>query len=317
MTVKIALIGAGYWGKNLLRNFHNLGALKTVCEVSSPVREARSKEYPGLHFTGSLDETLADPEIAAVAIASPAPLHFEIAKKAFLAGKHVFVEKPITLDIKHAEELVRLGAERKLVLMVGHILQYHPAVLKAKELIDSGELGTPRYIYSHRLNFGKTRKEENVLWSFAPHDISVMLMLAGQFPDRISGSGEAFLQKGIEDFYRVDVSFPSGLKGHIFVSWYNPFKEQKLVVVAEKKMLVFDDTSKENKLMMYPAEFDAKNGFPEAMKTAGIPVLIDASEPLKNECGHFLDCVASGRRPRTDGEEGLRVLRFLHAAGHQ
>lgn len=310
-NVKVAVIGAGYWGKNLVRNFADLGVLVAVCD-SNPRACAPAMDM-GLRICNSVHELLQEPDLDAIAIASPAISHYAIAKEALLAGKDVFVEKPLALEVSEGQELIDLAARHELVLMVGHILQYHPAVFKLKELVDSGELGRIQYVYSNRLNIGKIRTEENILWSFAPHDISVMLLLLGEMPTEISAHGGNYLQPHVTDVTLTSLSFASGVKGHIFVSWLHPFKEQMLVVVGDKKMAVFDDVSKDRKLVLYPHCIDWIERLPVARKAEGEVVPVVSGEPLKAECAHFLECVHSRRRPRTDGLEGLRVLQVLEA----
>jgi len=221
----IGLIGLGYWGKNILRNLHELGVLHTACDSDSGIVAERKKAFPGLHFTTSLDEMLKNPDIKALAISTPAATHHEIVKQSLLADKDVFVEKPLALTMKEGEELVALAAQGNRILMVGHILQYHPAVIKLKELISQGELGKVQYIYSNRLNIGKVRTEEDILWSFAPHDISVILMLLDEEPVKVSSFGGDYLSKEIYDTTLTTLEFKNGVKGHIFVNWLHPFKE--------------------------------------------------------------------------------------------
>ena len=308
----IALVGAGYWGKNLLRNLYELDVLHTVCEVNKKIINERKKAFPDVRYTTSYNEILANKEIKAVVIATPAATHYQKAKEAILADKDVYVEKPLALKVEEGEELVKLAKERNRILMVGHILRYHPAVIKLKELIKKGELGKIQYIYSNRLNIGKLRVEENILWSFAPHDISVMLMLVGEEPVRVSAFGEAILNKDIHDVTLTILEFKNGIRGHIFVSWLHPFKEQKLIVVGSKSMAVFDDTSKE-KLFIYPHKIEWKDGkIPVAHKAEYYTVEVEQKEPLKEEMKHFIQCVLERKTPYTDGEEGLRVLKILN-----
>jgi UDP-2-acetamido-3-amino-2,3-dideoxy-glucuronate N-acetyltransferase len=236
-----------------------------------------------------------------------------MSKEALSSNKDVFVEKPLSLQVKEGQELVNLAKERDRVLMVGHILQYHPAVMKLKELINKGDLGKIQYIYSNRLNFGKIRSEENILWSFAPHDISVILMLLNEFPESIYTSGGGYLQQQIADVTLTTMDFPSDVKAHIFVSWLHPFKEQKLVVVGDKKMAVFDDVSEE-KLFLYPHKIEWINRVPTASKANADIIPLEKDEPLKAECTHFLECIEKRLIPRTDGQEGLRVLEILQAS---
>jgi UDP-2-acetamido-3-amino-2,3-dideoxy-glucuronate N-acetyltransferase len=308
---QVAVVGAGYWGKNLVRNFQSLNALAAICDNDVERVKAFKQQYPSVRTFGAYSEVLTDQSIRAVAIATPAESHASAVREALLAGKDVFVEKPLCLSIEEGEALVALAKKAGRVLMVGHLLWYHPAVLKLKELIAAGELGRLQYIYSNRLNLGKIRREENILWSFAPHDISVILGLLGEMPDGIRAQGGNYLHQQIADVTISLLSFPSGVKAHIFVSWLHPFKEQKLVVVGERKMAVFDDLEKKDKLLLFPHSIDWKNHVPVPNKAEAQPVELDQYEPLQAECQHFLDCVASRSTPRTDGLEGLRVLSVL------
>ena len=315
MKNALAVIGGGYWGKNLIRNFHALGALGLVCDKNAQALAAYAEKYPGLETSTAFFEALKRPDIRAVAVATPAETHWAIAREALLAGKHVFVEKPLSLDLGQAQELNDLARERGLTLMVGHLLQYHPAFIRLLKLVRAGELGRINYIYSHRLNLGQIRREENILWSFAPHDISMILSLMGAEPEEVSCQGGFFLHKKIADVTVSHLSFPSGAQAHIFVSWLHPFKEQKLVVVGERQMAVFDDgLDWDAKLMLYPHSIRWEGERPVPDKAAGVPVALEPSEPLRAECAHFLDCAATGKPPRTDGAEGIRVLRVLKAA---
>lgn len=311
VTTKVACIGAGYWGRNLVRNFSELGVLTWVCELDPDRRHQLAAAYHLNRCTDKVDQVLSDPEVSGIAIATPAETHGELVRRALLAGKDVLVEKPLCLSVEEGQKLVTLAAEQHRVLMVGHLLWYHPAVLKLKELSDAGELGRIQYIYSSRLNLGKIRREENILWSFAPHDVSVILGLVGEMPDAIEAQGGNYLHDRIADVTVSLLSFPSGVKAHIFVSWLHPFKEQKLVVVGDRKMAVFDDVEQENKLLLYPHAINWKNNLPIASKAEAQAVPVDPGEPLRAECLHFLECIRSRQLPRTDGQEGLRVLRVL------
>ena len=312
MQQNIAVVGNGYWGKNLVRNFFDLGVLHTVCD-QNPAAEADVRtQYPHTTFRREFSEVLADDEIKAVVLATPAALHFEMAKRALLAGKDVFVEKPLALNVAEATQLVDLAERSGQVLMVGHILQYHPAVRKLKELIDAGLLGQVEYIYSNRLNIGKIRAEENILWSFAPHDISVLLGLLGEEPISASCDGGSYLNQDVADVTLSQLTFANGVRAHIFVSWLHPFKEQRLVVVGSEQMAVFDDTAAE-KLVLYPHRVEWKDRIPNAVKAKAESVLLETAEPLRNECREFIECIETRRRPLTDGREGLRVLRVLNA----
>jgi len=310
----IAHIGLGYWGKNILRNLYELNVLRVACDSSKEIIAERKKQFPEVDYTTEIEDIISNPEIKAVTIATPAETHYELVKKFLLSGRDVFVEKPIAFTLKEGEELVKIAEEHGRILMVGHILQYHPAVIKLKELISSGSLGKIQYIYSNRLNIGKLRTEENILWSFAPHDISVILELIGEEPIEVSAFGGDYLNHGIYDVTVTTIKFKNGIKGHIFVSWLHPFKEQKLIVVGSKSMAVFDDVSKE-KLFLYPHKIEWKDGkIPIAQKADYEVIPVEKGEPLKLELSHFIDCVKSRKRPKTDGYEGIRVLKVLELA---
>ena len=312
-TPRVALIGSGYWGKNLARNLHQLGHLATVCDASSEALERVRQSHPGVPTTSSYAGVLGDEQIDGVALAVPAAQHYEFAKRALESGKDVFVEKPLSLRVPEAEELVALAAERERVLMVGHILEYHPAVLKLKELAAAGELGELNYIYSNRLNLGKVRQEENILWSFAPHDISVILLLLSEMPVWASTAGQSYLQHDIADVTMTCLAFEGKARAHIFVSWLHPFKEQKLVVIGSKKMAVFDDVAKEGKLKLYDKGIEWEGGLPVIRQTSESTLFFPETEPLREELRHFIHCIATRENPRTDGVSGLRVLRVLDA----
>lgn len=311
----IGLIGAGAWGKNHLINLYNLGVLSCVLETSDKIIAQREKEFPDVKFVKDLNTFLEEDDLKGVVIAAPAELHYTLTKSCLLAGKDVLVEKPLALNVKEGEELVKIAKDNKKILMVGHILQFHSAVLKLKEMIDSGELGQIRYIYSNRLNIGKLRTEENVLWSFAPHDISLIVMfMNGEEPLRVEAHGGSYINKNIFDTTMTTMEFKNGVKTHVFVSWLHPFKEQKLVVVGSEKMVVFDDVSKE-KLFIYPHKIKWQHGtIPVAEKADYETIDIELKQPLEEELKHFIDCIASRKTPRTDGQEGLTVLRVLEQA---
>jgi len=310
----VAVIGAGYWGKNLVRNFYQLGVLRTICDGSQSICEEMIGTYPDVTVTRDISCVLNDAAVKALVIATPAALHFEIAKEALLAGKHLFVEKPLALNYAAGAELLQLAADRERILFVGHILHYHAAVIRLKEIIKAGKIGKLQYIYSRRLSLGKIRREENILWSFAPHDISIILSLAGEEPSYVDSIGSYFLHAQIADVTVTNLKFPSGIGAHIFVSWLNPYKEQKLVVVGSNGMLVFDDTEPvETKLVHYPHTINWQNGLPVPNKAESIPIdLKDIwEEPLKAECKAFLQAIETSAQPLTSGEEGLRVLKIL------
>lgn len=316
-TPNIAVIGSGYWGKNLVRNYYELGALKIICDKDETILANFKEKYPSVETCFALNDVLSHEEIEGVVIATPAETHFTLARETLLAGKHVYVEKPLVLNEDEGKELISLSEGNNLILMVGHLLHYHPAFVKLKECTLNGELGRINYIYSNRLNLGKIRREENILWSFAPHDISMILALAGEEPETIYATGGNYLHKSIADVTITHMEFPSGLHAHIFVSWLHPFKEQKLVVVGDKKMAVFNDTQPwKDKLLFYPHQINWQNNAPVPVKGEPERVIIQECEPLRSECEHFLKCISTCSRPFTDGREGLRVLKVLNAAQH-
>ena len=293
---QIACIGGGYWGKNLIRNLNELGVLSWVCELDLNTQEQLKRSYPSIQFTASADEIFANPVISGVFIATPAATHGELVRRALWANKDVFVEKPLCLSAEEGEELIAIASQRRRILMVGHLLWYHPAVVKLKTLVEHGELGRVEYIYSNRLNLGKIRREENIFWSFAPHDISVILGLVGEMPESIQAQGGNYLHDKIADVTLSLLSFPSGVKAHVFVSWLHPYKEQKLIVVGDRQMAVFDDVAK-NKLVLYPHSIKWQNHQPVPDRAEGQPVPLEVTEPLRAECLHFLDCIQSREIP--------------------
>jgi predicted dehydrogenase/acetyltransferase-like isoleucine patch superfamily enzyme len=311
----IAVIGSGYWGKNLVRNYYNIGVLKLICDRDKNTLSEFKAQYPDVDIDPEPAAALDDDSIQGVVIATPAETHYGIARKALLAGKHVYIEKPLVLHNREGRELIQLAEERNLVLMVGHLLQYHPIFVRLQDLVLNGDLGRINYIYSNRLNLGKIRREENILWSFAPHDISMILSLAGETPESVVATGGNYLHEKIADVTTTYLEFPSGLKAHIFVSWLHPFKEQKLVVVGDKKMAVFNDVKPWNeKLFLYPHKIEWQNNMPIPAKAEPEKMDIPQDEPLHQECLEFLRCIADGKRPITDGNEGLRVLNILNAS---
>ena len=316
-TPAVAVIGSGYWGKNLVRNFNDIGALKLVCDNNETVLDSFNQLYPDIDKCVALNDILSRKDIDGVVIATPAETHFNLAREVLLAGKHVYVEKPLVLNETEAKELIGLASERNKVLMVGHLLQYHPVFIRLKQLVAAGELGRINYIYSNRLNLGKIRREENILWSFAPHDISMILTLAGEEPESVLTTGANYLHQKIADVTTTHLEFPSGLHAHIFVSWLHPFKEQTLVVVGDRKMAVFNDTKPwEDKLWLFPHSIEWKQNMPIPIRAEPERLDIEQFEPLRQECLHFLDCISNGTTPITDGNEGMRVLRILNASQH-
>lgn len=311
LNPKISVISCGYWGKNLVRNFAELGVLHSVCDANQELAQA-AQTYDVQSL--SLEEVLKS-DCDGVVIAAPAAQHFVLTQRALNASKHVFVEKPLSLQVEEAKKLCGLSMQVGKKLMVGHLLQYHPAFLELKSLIQKGNLGRIQYIYSNRLNLGKFRNEENILWSFAPHDISMILGLAGDLPESVYATGACHLNPRIHDVTKTHMSFKNGIEAHIFVSWLHPYKEQKLVVVGDRGMAVFDDGLPwGEKLKLYPHQVTWVDGLPQPEKADVIHVPLEVSEPLKIECQHFIDCIAQNHNPRTDGAEGLRVLQVLDAA---
>lgn len=314
MNRHIAVIGAGQWGKNLVRVFDSLGALRAVCDLD-PGRTQGLHVSDEVQHHSDMNQVLADPQVSGVVIATPAATHHELARAALTAGRDVFVEKPLALAPEQGKELVELAEAGGRILMVGHILRYHPAVLKLQELVEAGTLGRVEYVYSNRLNLGRLRTEENILWSFAPHDVSVILSLFGERPVTVSAHGEAFLQRNISDVTLTSLEFANGARAHTFVSWLHPFKEQRLVVVGSEQMVVFEDSRPDEKLVAYPHRVEWHSGrIPVAVKGERRTIATDPAEPLRVECEHFLECLETRIPPRTDGWEGLRVLEVLHAA---
>lgn len=310
---RVAVLGCGYWGRNLVRNFSTLGALAAVAD---PVPE-RAREMERLYGAPArpVEAILGSRGIDAVVLAVPAERHAELAVAALAAGKHVFIEKPLALTVADGERIAAASADASRVVMVGHLLRYHPAFVRLQELCAAGELGRLQYVYSNRLNLGKIRREENVFWSFAPHDISMILSLVGETPERVEATGHCYLHKHLADVTTTRLSFPSGVNAHVFVSWLHPFKEQKLVVIGDGGMMVFDDGQPwSTKLLRYRHWIVWREGLPEPSRAEAEAVPVEEAEPLVVECQHFLDRVRDGRLPRTDVAEGVAVLRVLAAA---
>lgn len=312
--VKVAVIGAGHWGKNIVRNMNALGVLSMVCESNMELCKSISGEYPDITVTENLDDALSSPQVAAVAIATPAASHGQLVRKALEAGKDVFVEKPLCLDITEAQELKTLAQDHGRVLMVGHLLLYHPAFQALQQTVASGTLGKLRYIYSNRASLGKIRREENALWSFAPHDISMILQLAGRLPERVVGTGGHYLTQDVADTTLTHLDFGDGLQSHIFVSWLHPYKDHRMVVIGEKAMAVFNDVEQaESKLMLYRHEARWDGDVPIISRANAEPIPYGDAEPLKLECETFLAAVRREARPVSDATEGIRVLTVLDA----
>jgi UDP-2-acetamido-3-amino-2,3-dideoxy-glucuronate N-acetyltransferase len=309
----VALLGYGHWGRNIARNFAALGVLRAISDPDPRALEAAAATYAGVRVTGEWARVLDDPSIDACVVATPAVLHFDLARRALEGGKDVFVEKPLALTVKDVEILVDLAARQRRILMVGHLLEYHPAVQRLKTLLRDGELGRVQYVYSNRLNLGRIRTEESALWSFAPHDIHVFLRLLGEEPVEVTCQGGSYLNHQVADVTMSTLRFASGVRGHIFVSWLHPFKEQKLVVVGDRKMAVFDDTLRSEKLQLFPHRVDWIERLPVAVKAEAEVVALSDQEPLALECAHFLECLETRHTPQTDGGSGLAVLQVLEA----
>ena len=313
VTPGVAVVGCGNWGTNLVRTFSALGALRAVVDTegSAASTAARATGTPAL----TLEAVLADDSVDAVVVATPAVHHFSVARASLEAGRHVFVEKPLALDVAQAEELCDKAEVGGQVLMVGHLLRYHPAFVELRRLVAGGSLGRTRYLYSNRLNLGRIRREEDILWSFAPHDVSMILALVGAEPERVSATGDAYVDHRVADVTLTELWFPRGERAHVFVSWLHPFKEQKLVVVGDQAMAVFDDGEPwSSKLRLFRHAIAWHDGVAQAIRADGEAIPVAPREPLEVECRHFLECIVSGSRPETDGREGVRVLRVLEAA---
>jgi predicted dehydrogenase len=314
--VRVGVVGLGYWGPNLARNIDTLeGAeLTWCCDGRREVRERLAPIHPRARFTADLDDLLADDELDAIVVATPVPTHSDLAVRVLQAGKHCFVEKPLAQSVAAAERAVEAAGAAGRVLMVGHLLQYHPGVRKLKEIADSGELGEIHYIYSNRLNLGQLRADENALWSLGAHDISVILHLAEEDPCELSARGESYMRDGVEDVVFAFLRFPSGLAAHLHLSWLDPHKERRFTVVGSQRMATFDDMDLERKVTVYDKGFDQPAGsYGEYITRAGdiYSPRISNAEPLRLEVEHFVDCVRDGGRPSSDGESGVRVVRVL------
>ncbi len=307
----VAVIGCGYWGRNLVRNFAQLGALALVCEATASGRAAAAQLAPSVPISAAVEEVW-QADIPAVVIATPAETHFDLVRQALLAGKDVFVEKPLALTFRHGAELLRLAEQTGRILMVGHVLEYHPAIVRLHDLVRGGALGKVRYVYSNRLSLGKVRREENILWSFAPHDVAVILRLLGEMPFQVTACGGSYVQPNIADVTVTNLLFDNGVRAHIFVSWLHPFKEQRLVIVGSQKMASFDDVSKQ--LVLYDQRVEIEAGMPAPVKGEGELIAFEEAEPLRLECQAFLQSLETRQPPLTDGTSALRVLQVLQAA---
>ncbi len=309
----VAVVGCGAWGRNLVRNFAELGALTGIVDHHEDNAAELVARHGGAHLT--FEAALANPAVTAMAIATPPAQHYALAKRALEAGKHVFVEKPLALDMEEARELCALAERLDRRLMVGHILQYHPAFMRLQELVREGRLGRLHSLSARRMNLGRIRREEDVMWDLAPHDISMVLALIGADPDRVTAIGGCHLRPDIADTASLYLGFAGGEQAGVTVSWLHPVKEHRLVVIGSEAMAVFDDGEPwERKLVLFPHRVEWRDGAPIPVRGEPVPVEVAPAEPLREECRHFLDCVRTGARPRTDGREGLRVMSVLDRA---
>ena len=320
--VSTALIGYGYWGPNLARNLYQnkQARLAVICDSSAERLADVPRLYPGVAAAGDAEAVFSDPAIEAVVISTPVRSHYALARAALSHGKHVLVEKPIALSSTESSDLIAVAASGGRTLMVGHTFEYNPAVLKIKDLIEKDEIGQVYYIYSNRVNLGRVQRDVNVLWSIAPHDVSILLYLLGTMPLEVSARGAMYLSEGIEDVVFVTLVFPNNVLAHVHASWLDPGKVRRMTVVGSRKMVVYDDVDPEAKIRIYDKGVYKKGDpiygeFQFRLHSGDIYIpKIDMSEPLQVECSHFLECVRSGQRPRSDGESGLRVVRVLEAA---
>jgi predicted dehydrogenase len=319
----IGVIGCGYWGPNLIRNLYiaRRARVAIAADLDPDRLEHMQELYPNLRVTRDYREVLADPQVTAVAIATPASTHYRIAMDALRAHKHVFVEKPMALSSEHCSEMAAEAGRRHLVLMIGHTFVYTAAVHKMRELIQGGELGTIHYINATRVNLGVFQPDINVIWDLAPHDISIMNHVLDDRPERVAARGKSSVRPGVEDVAFIDLEYPDGVIANIHVSWLDPCKIRRTTVVGSRKMLVYDDVSSLEKIRVYdkgvtvPPHYDNFGEFSLSYRFGDILVpRLDDAEPLKVECRHFVDCIDSGQRPRSDSEDGLAVVRILEAA---
>ncbi len=314
--VRVGVVGLGYWGPNLARNFDRLpdAELRWICDASEDARARWAPQFPRSRASGDLDELLEDTELDAVVVATHVSSHVGLASRALAAGKHCFVEKPLAQSSAEAEQVAAAARDAGRVLMVGHLLEYHPGVEKLREVAASGELGDIHYVYSNRLNLGKLRADENALWSLGAHDVSVVLHLAGEEPSEVEARGESYMRPGIEDVVFCYLRFPSGLVAHLHLSWLDPHKERRFTIVGSKRMATFDDMELERKVTIYDKGFDQDfSSFGEYIQRSGDiwSPRISNEEPLRIECRHFLERVRDGGEPRSGPASGLRVVRVL------
>lgn len=320
--IEVAVVGVGGWGKNLARNYYQLpeANLRYVCDLDTDKLESMRRQYPGIQTTERFDNLLADDQLQAVVIATTGPTHYRLAKQALLANKDVYVEKPFVLNVDEAVELTELAEKLGRILMVGHLLEYHPVVTRLRDMISAGELGDVYYLYSQRLNLGTVREDENALWNFAPHDISSILYLLGKEPVDVSARGQDYLQRDVEDVVFLTMSFADKTMAHIHVSWLDPHKIRRLTIVGSDKMAVFDDLEATEKLRIYDKGAKLSQDYDTYAEYVGLRFgditipYVKTGEPLRIECLHFAECVEKRTQPVSDGQDGLRVIKVLDAA---
>jgi predicted dehydrogenase len=312
VRASIAVIGCGQWGRNIARSVAQLGHLAGICDA----KEVHNSEGLPLDISFlSLEEVLSNTDIKGVMIATPTPTHFSLATQALEAGKHVYVEKPMVATLAENDALENLSQEKDRILMVGHLLRYHPAFLKVQEMVTEGEIGNLLFVTSNRMNLGKIHLHENVLWDFAPHDLSMILALMGKSPSSVLAADHGFMVENKGDMCSVDLKFEGRQGAHIFLSRLSPFKEQKLVVVGDRGMIVFDDTKGWDQKITYSKSYIKwENGIPVPIREREEFIALPSAEPLKLECQHFIDCMTSGKKPRTPGQEARQVLEIIKAA---
>jgi UDP-2-acetamido-3-amino-2,3-dideoxy-glucuronate N-acetyltransferase len=313
----VCVIGAGYWGKNHIRTLYELGYLGGIVESNQETLNRFTEKYPNVKGYLSLDDALINEQFSGFTVATPAETHYPLAKKIMEAGRHVLVEKPLTLEEYHAKELINLAEKNNVNLMVGHVLLFHPAIIKIKKLIEDGKIGNLQYLYSNRLNLGQVRSQENVFWSLAPHDVSIFQYFVDSFPEKIKAQGSTFLQKGIHDSTITQLKYPNGVEGHIFVSWLHPFKEHRLVVIGSEAMITFEDSAEGKPLKLYSKKFEMADGVPE--KFDGPVSLIDYEQkmPLTEELQYFVNHLYEKKPVIANGKHALDVIRILTEASSQ
>ena len=314
---KLCVVGGGYWGINHIRTLHDMGALGAVVEPNRSKLIGLNGDFPKINLYSELSESFDDISIDGFTVATPAETHFEIGREILARGKHVLIEKPLALNIEHAIELVKLSNENSATLMVGHLLLFHPAIIKMKQMIDNGEIGKLQYIYSNRLNLGQVRNNENVFWSLAPHDVSIFQFFTNSFPSQIKAHGSSFLQKGIHDSTITLLKYPNNIEGHIFVSWLHPFKEHRIVLIGSEGMLSFEDSLSSKPLKHYSKKFDIEKGFPE--KIDGPVKMIEYPNlmPLKEELSYFINNLNSNDPIIAGSNHALEVTKILVEASSQ